>query len=254
MPLKNSSSIDYHKMIVTFIDLLGFKNQIQDKMNSADLIYDRLFAFYSLKNIGSCRKYPDPNLKKTTSIAASDCIIRITKIDNKSSPIKEIIQEIEYIAYIQFKMLIQYQLVVRGGMAYDKMFLEHSYNDNIVFFGEAYLRAYEIEQKVANYPRIVVDNSIHEIVGGNDYVKSDADSLHFINYLETVRNGVTPVEDIGTHKECVEILLEKHKDADIKIMDKYRWLARYHDSYIHDMKFNKNQKIHIELLEKPKIT
>ena len=70
------------------------------------------------------------------------------------------------------------------------------------------MRAYNLESKVANYPRVIVDNTvISEIVSAglfDDYIREDFDGLHFLNFLcnchfcgEMLREGFLMMQ-----KEC----------------------------------------------------
>ena len=62
------------------------------------------------------------------------------------------------------------------------------------------LKAYYLEDKIANYPRIIIDdNVVDEIINDNqlnEYLRKDFDNLYFLNFLndchfcgETLMNG-----------------------------------------------------------------
>ena len=67
-------------------------------------------------------------------------------------------------------------MFVRGGIAYGPLF-----HDKTFVFGSAYQRAYEVESKIAIWPRIVIDSSALEFMREHD--------------------GVFPLNDFGTRRD-----------------------------------------------------
>ena len=72
--------------------------------------------------------------------------------------------------------------LVRGGITIGKLFI-----DNMMVWGTALLRAYELENKVAVYPRVAIDSAIMPDILAhselNDCVLRDFDGVHFLNYM-----------------------------------------------------------------------
>jgi hypothetical protein len=72
--------------------------------------------------------------------------------------------------------------LVRGGITIGELFI-----DDTMVWGNALLKAYNLENNIAIYPRIVIDSEIlHEL--GNDktlheYIQQDFDNIVFLNYL-----------------------------------------------------------------------
>lgn len=132
--------------------------------------------------------------------------------------------------------------LVRGGMTIGP--LCHS-DDGIC--GPALVRAYELESRMAVYPRIVVDPELslpEEIVcrPNCDFYRLD-DDLVFIDYLRPKRGmradleNPVPVPDIlGTEhlpalREIIEGSLERFR-GEHGIFRKYRWLAGYFNTLV----------------------
>ena len=158
---EQNKTIVYEQMIVTFIDILGFKKLIDSK-DPID-IKRILDAFTAFKNLSEwCHKTGDPNKDVFNSISVSDCIIRLTRIP-EGHTINDMIKcEINVLAHIQLNLLAEHQILFRGGLTFGDVYF--SYDTRLTsFFGPAYLRALDIESKFASYPRVVIDSKIpHE--------------------------------------------------------------------------------------------
>lgn len=71
---------------------------------------------------------------------------------------------------------------MRGGISIGQLFI-----DDVMVWGDALLTSYYLEDKVANYPRIIIDKSVvDEIIQDNklsEYMRKDFDNLYFLNFL-----------------------------------------------------------------------
>lgn len=85
--------------------------------------------------------------------------------------------------------------LVRGGITIGEFYI----NDTIIW-GPALLRAYELEDKIAIYPRIVIDSTIILELTKNkkvlEFISKDFDGAHYLNYMniwhfagESVKGG-----------------------------------------------------------------
>lgn len=72
--------------------------------------------------------------------------------------------------------------LLRGGISIGQLFI-----DDVMVWGDALLTSYYLEDKVANYPRIIIDKSVvDEIIQDNklsEYMRKDFDNLYFLNFL-----------------------------------------------------------------------
>src|SRR6185437_10227930 len=123
-------------------------------------------------------------------------------------------------------------------------------------FGPAIARAYEIETKLANYPRIVIDPALIAEFFGSGILKSyqhshtyewseylqpflrrDESGVWSLDYLPGYIHAVGepyPVLDFfNMHKALVEFnlesLLKKDRPYPDSVTDKVLWLLRYHN-------------------------
>jgi hypothetical protein len=127
----------------------------------------------------------------------------------------------------------------RGGMA-----LGPFYADEEFIYGPALIEAYEIESRMAIFPRVVLAAELARFVrqqlidfGAGDVevhrklVAVDHDGLPFLNYLQSIYDEPSELEDyLANHKSHIISRLEKHR-GEPQIHLKYTWLADYHDRF-----------------------
>lgn len=165
------SEIKYEERMITFVDILGFKTIIKEsERNDQKLktIYGALDflktrekpAEWNLKFIEieeDAQKKGVENfdiVKKTNCSCFSDCIIVSVIVDNEK--INEIASTlIRNLLYIGAKLLSE-GILIRGGLTIGKLI----HNNNGVIMGQGLIDAYELESRVAKFPRIVLSNTL----------------------------------------------------------------------------------------------
>jgi len=72
--------------------------------------------------------------------------------------------------------------LVRGGISIGELFI-----DETMVWGEALLKAYDLESNAAIYPRILLDSNLLSHIESDEelteFVRQDFDNLCFLNYL-----------------------------------------------------------------------
>lgn len=151
--------VNYEDRAVLFVDVLGWKDELNKK--SADEIYSILFPFIQLGN-----EYNEHQRENIRQIVAqndrmslnplhmsvqvsffSDCFVCsipsefASRLCSKASNI--------------IRIFLNEGFLVRGGLSAGSLY----HKDQIVF-GPALLRAYEIENKEAIFPRVLIDSSL----------------------------------------------------------------------------------------------
>ncbi len=117
----------------------------------------------------------------------------------------------------------------------------HFENDRMIF-SEGLIKAYEIEQ-TAIYPRIIIDKDIIEQIKKDndsyfptyigftkqDFLIQSPDGQFFIDYLNFLyEEGLNQIEFLQEHKKSIIDNVNQNL-KNIKILDKYRWIAEYHN-------------------------
>ncbi|MBO0589259.1 hypothetical protein I2484_18360, partial [Sporosarcina sp. E16_8] len=186
----------YENRLVAFIDILGFSALVQ-KSESDTLYAEKLYK--ALDNVQEAVKQNE--IKQSTENSAlemaqfSDSLVVSLPYTNSASFFSFVMK----LNLIQ-KTLADEGILIRGGVSAGKL-----YHKGSISYGPAFIRAYNIENGLADYPRIVIDPQIinlkllpenedledsifqmgfHNFEGNrNPIVLKDVDSLYYINYL-----------------------------------------------------------------------
>lgn len=124
--------------------------------------------------------------------------------------------------------------------------------DDVIVFGEALLDAYETESSLAVYPRIILNHKAKLFVGEiieryplgkkskiGDFLMRDKDDNLFINYLAILKEEYIAgdksyrTRQLNDHKTSIQNNLEKYINSK-KILEKYIWVAKYHNKFCLD--------------------
>lgn len=166
----------------------------------------------------------------------------------------------------QFSMSLE-GFFIRGAIS-----IGDAYVDDVVVFGDALMKAYSGESRLARDPRIVLTEELVKTVKQHlDYyiypssaphvreLLCDSDGQWFVNYLDCI---LLAVDDVGPfynellrHKSAIEAKLTEYKDHP-PIFSKYAWVANYHNYFcdLHNEYFSAEYKIETDLFRaKPKL-
>jgi hypothetical protein len=121
---------------------------------------------------------------------------------------------------------------LRGGIANGRHF-----ENRRMIFSEALVRAYDLESRVAVYPKILVSPDVYKRVRACRYlVREDKDGSRFVDYLEWCRRQHSADGDHPYDIHRTEILkgLSRNR-ANRDVRRKYLWTARYHNKKIREL-------------------
>lgn len=170
------------KYIVAYLDLLGITNRMRT-IKQQELQMNKLHNLYTF-SMDITKEILIEENKEIQFKIFSDNIIIAKKLSNiKEQRIKDI--RSLFICTGRFQELAASDSVgwmLRGGITIGELFI-----DNIMVWGEALIKAYYLENNIANYPRVIIDENImNEIIDCEelkDYIYKDFDGLYFLNYL-----------------------------------------------------------------------
>lgn len=178
------------------------------------------------------------------------CISQELPTSSNEAYLDEIVSFLIELLHIQGGMLFN-NIIVRGGVTIDL-----HYSSDRIIFSKGLVTAYELESKQAINPCILVDKWIvdklyesHKKLKNVNLnfrrMESKLNTLlsllvkqengdYFLNYLSFWKE-IDDCDDIlaffTKHKEIIEngAAENKHK---LKVLDKYRWMLRYHNFYL----------------------
>ena len=237
------SDLEYRQAILTFIDILGFKELVEKR--SPSVVCEILEAFheqagehilfegmgYGTYNTDQKENY-EPEI-----IFFSDCIIRIVfpenypstqTVKNKSdnSGVESTVQlifddglpfrdEIVNLSFAQERLLGK-GILTRGAMVYGDIIYDKEKN---ILFGPALQKAYQIESKMALNPRIIVDSTVIDKAIGSYPVKPlivlEEDGL---NYIDCVGGTARWHWNTTTHRLYIASL-KSHRPLPNEVID-----------------------------------
>jgi hypothetical protein len=223
-----------------FLDVLGFRQRIETVRAVPSDLLTLLKAYLASTTL------PESTLRTTADDIGQWRVIAFSDSVVLGHPLWTADGEAEF-GSVQAE-LKGYQLAlalrglfVRGAVTVGSLFM----NERLAF-GPALVDAYDLERSKAQYPRVIFGPDMVKILKGhlkfygdaqtaphNEDLLVDADGEVFLNYLDEIvtDEGVPDECALQIHKNEVEKGLEKHQ-ADLRISEKYRWLAAYHDYFV----------------------
>lgn len=226
------------KCAVAFIDLLAVSHKIEVEsqwtLNSVWLFYSYLTEeIKSFENV----KYK----------IFSDNILICEEIDEKN-PQQAIFDIFAIVEKVEFFMMKIGALFVRGAIAVDDL----HYSENFVY-GKALLKTYKLESKIAKYPRVIIDESIIDIIRKEDLpILQDDDNQYFYDFLQSkINQGEERLsQELATLRGNIIVNLST-KNIKPEIIEKMEWIINYYNSSC--VKNGLRQRITIEMLTRFKI-
>ncbi|MGD0544808.1 MAG: nitroreductase family protein [Candidatus Acidiferrales bacterium] len=227
-----AESTIYSDCLVSYFDILGFRHMIDAW--GPEQIKSGLDALLAL----SSQDLPLRRVTLRGLSTFSDHVVRTVPLDGLGGD--EILATVQFelsqIQHVQANLVVN-GIFVRGAMTRGSIYI----NDEIVF-GPALVHAYEMEQKVAIYPRIVVDRTtviagMQSAVGKEnmtrlceDYLFYGEDEQWSVNYLQA---GDELGERLTLLKGHSKVLRRKLSEiSDSAVLAKFRWLADFQNSIV----------------------
>lgn len=257
--LKSQQEILVKDCVIAYVDILGFKelienagndenklNQLLNHLNSAyRSAYTRLedrqsiSKRYTFETVNQTRIYTDNII----------CVKELSPWPSDGEP--EIGHLLEHIAHYQL------DLALNGHFSRGILVTDKAYCDEKIIFGNSFIHFDEYEKQI-KYPRVILDDdtvarvkvyltwySRPEICPFKDDLLIDQDKKWFINYLIILKmfndDLMACKTGKGYYPEAINEL-KKHRDKVLKniklfrhsydgVFEKYVWLANYHNYF-----------------------
>jgi hypothetical protein len=234
---------EYRKTLVTYIDILGFRQLIKQSERDPTKVDEILNILKITKEKGQdgpiSHVGSDTLDIAITSQNFSDLIIR--KVNRAPDPQGFLmLMELILLSRIQCTLLTAHGVLIRGGICENHLYMEDGF-----VFGPALVRSYELAEQKAVFPRIMVDAAMVEATNYafpglmNKFMLKIRDEV-FIDYLYAsfttlgvmhLKADEQKLAMLEAHKKVIERKLVELA-ADARAYDKIDWLACYHNSVI----------------------
>ncbi|REE07626.1 hypothetical protein DFQ09_1176 [Winogradskyella pacifica] len=238
--------MNYENRICCFIDILGFKQHLNQTINSAG--EDNIEKIKSIQSILNLSKSitSDTGLSKSKIVTHfSDSIVISYKYDEESQLFSTLLN----LLYVSME-LANKGFLTRGGVAIGKLI----HTDEVVF-GPALVDAYNIESKLSKYPRIIVDKNVIE--NGLQYhsenhtkeeekeyvmdiVTEDNDGHYYIDYVQKSSSEFDDLEyDLYRYiNNLKENFFSNYDEENEDVQKKLDWLKTKINELITNIKTN----------------
>jgi hypothetical protein len=246
--------VEYEIGLVTYVDILGFGEFIRTKTAGEvsrtirvvkEAVQPRQFrAAFRTK----LKEIADDNYANFSDLSIIWLPLRRT---TKAPPVGRLFSQIIHMVHAQTILLADEGILIRGGITVGK--LVKSWGQ---LFGPAIVRAYELESKIAKYPRIVVGKEVFEELAINPglwvhdrktdqeavrgLLRKDDDGELFIDYLRVIWDEFNdPSADyeafLNSHHRLIQEGLVHYSNKP-EIRKKYEWMEVYHAATVAQLK------------------
>lgn len=235
--------IAYQKKVVCFLDILGFKKHIQNSTKSTENFSKLLKAIEIIKEYKSTEEYFSVINESQMITQFSDCIVVSFDITEPSQVFYTVLS-LQYLIVD----LLNHDILVRGGIAYGDCV-----HTNDMLFGPALVEAYELESVVANYPRVILQesiinetlkypNALHTQEEEKQYLESclgkDSDGLYYVDYFH-IGNELDSEYDYPIYLQGLFSIITNGLDTDnISIKAKYLWMREKYNIAVESISRN----------------
>ena len=218
---------EYKDCYIAYLDILGFKELLKKPDdNLCEYIaglFDRIQEEYHITVNSTGKHLVDPALIKQKIMSDSICIYVEASVPNALAGL------IATCDYFQVRLSRQNApVLVRGAIVRGNLYAE----DDVVF-GQGFVDAYQMEEKTAKYPRIILTKALIKRCScldehGRDYIKQftfdDDDAFVTVDYLYLFYGLSHEKDDWKCFATYVFDKVEAETDASIK--EKYLYLQR----------------------------
>jgi len=255
-----TSSIQYNKRMVAFLDILGFERIVDKSRNDTEIVRKLANMLMSSKHIALSI------LKSKLTVLKVDPTQYVYRAFSDTSVITgpyishdDLVFLSTWIMYYQYHLWKEEKSFLRGAIVYGDI-----YHDEDIIFGPAIIDAYHLERDAgkAIWPRVLIDESILDKVTelelkGDlfEIFRRDNNNMVYCDYLREFfhlmilaalekttgkreQDFGDPIELFGDHQEAiltqVRNTLEEEKDDSKRkgIINKYVELSNYHNATI----------------------
>jgi len=229
--------------LLAYIDVLGTKERIS-KYNESSYVASTLYEIKKLFTEQQKKDSPN-NQENLEAFIFSDTLVFFIKVPEDAINVY-LFNFCDAILHTQ-SALFNMKIFSRGAITHGDFFIDTTRN---IFFGPAFSRAYELEQRFSKYPRVILDPSVfdknnysvnsilqtlppevqkHHLGLSNFWtnrIKVDADNFAYIDYFTDDANITTSKEEIWNFYPFINPSdgITELSPMKLSIREKYSWM------------------------------
>lgn len=213
--------------IIGYIDFLGIKEKMKKDSSFESL---QILKFLLSRTKATACYISNINIINNFEIKIfSDNIVIAQKV-NEERLSDQIISIVNLIGSIQFHALMQFDFWLRGGITIGELFI-----DDTVVWGMGLIEAYNMENNLANYPRVILSDKIlrkyddckTKVLNLYALIKEDFDGLWFVDFIFAAPN----LKMIPTISEFLSEKVALYVNEPYRVKQKINWTITYFNSY-----------------------
>ena len=224
--------------VIAFLDIFGGKHIIEQ---NADESLNLVYKSYT-EAIARYKNMADPDFVLPNINIFSDNITVSCQLDDNFDNALECIMSVILFCTTLTAQFWANGLLIRGGIT-----IGYCFSDNLMVWGKALVRAYEIESTIAIYPRIVIDpfaDELFDFLSNSKYKKiicRDFDGLYFIDvFFSPQVSSILPFLEFLIDDNTRRI--NDLDDKNLKERQKLKWLQNYYYEKYDDRKKSLNNQ------------
>lgn len=211
---KRLARLNSSNYIVAYLDVLGATRYMEADseqfLNNLNAIYEKALDDVAFTNVVTKKKID-------IKIFSDNILIVVETSKNDVNRVEKIKRIVELAGNIYCNAL-DYGYLIRGGITEGKFF-----KNNLFVFGKALVEAVKLEENIAIYPRIIVQEELIHLIP--QYIMLDNDGEWYVNSF--FMNGFGRY---NKYKDNIEDLLQKYCN-DRKAKQKLKWLVSYFNHF-----------------------
>ncbi len=210
---------------ILYIDVLGYKKTLE-RLENEDIFLNEIEQMFNQEIIDKAKR----NFAKY-KIFSDNVIIALPKVKDEKENTNRIEKICKFASRLQDQCLRKYGILLRGSIVEGSLYI----NDDFVY-GSGLIKAYELENSEAIYPRIVIDDALK----GISYISASShtvfkeeiwDNHYFINFLNYYHPLINTKDDRknGLIKiiEQIDKQIKESAASGSRVLQKLFWLKQF---------------------------
>ena len=238
----------YQNRVVCFFDILGFRDLVNKEFLKDSTKSEKIYEAFEFINTFYQDEIPDEfNPSKQITFFSDSVVISFVPDDPDTI--------FSTIATIQILLLnlANRGIVMRGGISVGQLFHDSKY-----IFGPAFIEAYDIESKIAKFPRIICNDSLvllsqkgkalhsarQDLEIFTHIVRQDNDKFWYIDYIGNIESLFdTGYEQIEYLQKLYNLIVDNLKESTTaSVLEKYEWMKEKYNHTAADILNNERLK------------